>query len=334
MNQCAASRADQAAFRTSAVLAAQQAAQYAQTRQSAIAKTRYDSVTEKFGMITPPDAVKTETDGKPTNTDLHQQKSNEKSEIARKAANKRHAKDKTRRASFAQVEANDGSEEKKEQYREKNKIAAAKCRNKKRRYNDEIETQARELESRNKALKAELMDLRNVVIILKDQILKHSPQDCNCTRLHEYSMAQAARLLQGSSTQRLSDESSVPAFSGMSQHHGASKPISNVPSPTMAMPQNRRAFGSVSDHLAAVTLGGDMAATLSEAAISRKSSFLPFNGYSPHLISGDDMHSQQSAAVSPVEVNSLAGPGEFHMADPNNEMFRGMQFDDSWNYMQ
>jgi len=314
------------------------------TAQATIARRRADKVAEKFGMITPPDACE---DGDPMEESVEQKgkkavKSHDKSENARKAANKRHAKEKSRKLSLAAEQGAESiaeeleSEGRKEQYREKNKIAAAKCRNKKRKYNDKIDLQAADLESRNKALKTELMDLRNVVLILKDQILKHSPQDCSCTRLHEYSMAQAARMLENSQSYRMGMASMSSGQQLSSMHPPASRSVSmmsGVSQPAMQPTHDRRMFGSLSEELAAITMAGDMSMTVSSNDLLRRPEYAqPFQSYHPQYVSNDDMHSANGSTLSPIDMSDFSGVNEYPMTSPNGEVYNNMQFGDQWDY--
>jgi hypothetical protein len=315
------------------------------TAQANIALQCADKVTEKFGLITPPDACQ---DGDPMEEPVDQNgkkaaKSHDKSENARKAANKRHAKEKSRKLSLAAEQGAESvaeeleSEGRKEQYREKNKIAAAKCRNKKRKYNDKIDLQASDLESRNKALKTELMDLRNVVLILKDQILKHSPQDCSCTRLHEYSMAQAARMLENTQSYRMGMASMSSGQQIPTMQTPASRSLSmmsGVSQPTMQpSTNNRRMFGSLSEELAAITMAGDMSMTVSSNDLLRRPDYTqPFQNFHPQYVSNDDIHSANGSTLSPIDMAEFNGVNEYSMTGPNAELYNNVQFNDQWEY--
>jgi len=310
--------------------------------QSYIAQTRGNSVAEQFGMITPPDGIEANNAPfhKPEADDDEQTRINDKSEKARKAANKRHAKEKSRRVSVSVPESSGFAEdevegERKEQYREKNKIAAAKCRNKKRKFNDEIETQAKDLEGTNKSLKAELMDLRNVVIALKDQILQHNPQDCNCKRLHEYSMGQAARMLQSSQAHRMADDSMVPQFAMHTQQMRSSSMMGISGQAMMPQANNRRMFGSLSDHMAAVTMANEMSmSAMSQEMMHQPTCFAShYNGMQSQFMSDDDMQSIQSSAVTPVDMNGFPAHNDFAQSS-NDDGFRGMGFGEPWEFMQ
>lgn len=120
-----------------------------------------------------------------------------KSERARNAANQRHSKAKKARKDSFKVEE-DGNvdtnevEGKREKYREKNRLAAAKCRQKKKMNTDDLEQSARAVTGQNNRLRAEERELRDLFSSLRDQALAHDPsQGCNCQTIHAYNLNKA-----------------------------------------------------------------------------------------------------------------------------------------------
>lgn len=172
--------------------------------QNGIVNSRSDSVTQFYGQVTPPDtdpALKKEADL----TQAQESEAVKRKERARNAANKRHAKSKKGRIGSDSIqEEDDPTEERGERqahYREKNRVAAAKCRAKKKNHNDGLEEMHRDEASKNKILKAELMGLRNELAQLKGLTLEHSPDSCRCHGIHEYSMRQASLIARGAAPQ-------------------------------------------------------------------------------------------------------------------------------------
>lgn len=170
--------------------------------QHGIVNDRSDSVTQFCGQVTPPDtdaAVKKEA------TQSQESDAVKRKERARNAANKRHAKSRrTRTGSDSIPDDDDPTEQRGERqahYREKNRVAAAKCRAKKKNHNDNLEEMHRDEASKNKILKAELMGLRNELAQLKGLTLEHSPDSCRCHGIHEYSMRQASLIARGAAPQ-------------------------------------------------------------------------------------------------------------------------------------
>lgn len=88
----------------------------------------------------------------------------------------------------------DGAADSKERSREKNKVAAAKCRAKKRENMELIETNHRTLSAENSYLRKHEQQLRETVAQLRTLALDH--QHCNCG-VHQYNMFQAGHLARG-----------------------------------------------------------------------------------------------------------------------------------------
>lgn len=86
---------------------------------------------------------------------------------------------------------NEGDIKRREEYRKKNKLAAAKCRARKRENNARIEERHGRLSAMNSMLKKQVHELRSELITLRAYALEH--QDCNCQIAH-YN-AQQARLV-------------------------------------------------------------------------------------------------------------------------------------------
>ncbi|KAK4994387.1 hypothetical protein LTR66_005577 [Elasticomyces elasticus] len=119
------------------------------------------------------------------------------SERGRRAANARHVcfmkqkNNKTNRNCLIKAEAN-VEETKKEMYREKNRVAAAKCRAKKKTAVNRLEQTGRYHSSMNSRLKIELKVLRDELSSLRTMALQHT--DCSCQALQSYNMRQAHNL--------------------------------------------------------------------------------------------------------------------------------------------
>jgi len=105
-----------------------------------------------------------------------------RSERARNAANHRHSKSKpVKRESLSagdevsEPDENGQTDHKREKYREKNRVAAAKCRAKKKTNSDHLEGSARDTERENTRLKLEERKLRDELTRLKEASLAHHP---------------------------------------------------------------------------------------------------------------------------------------------------------------
>lgn len=176
-----------------------------------------DSYIRAYGQITPPndlspsrdslrspDVVKQEVDSserKPAWPERSQ-----KAPRRRKAASKDNdgnstaaaappTKKQRKRRDAAQVEGEPEIEDgaKREMYLEKNRIAAIKCRQKKKMWESELVAQARELSAARACLRPCVTALREEVIALKTELLKHV--NCGCTAIHEYLTQSATQIL-------------------------------------------------------------------------------------------------------------------------------------------
>ncbi|KAK5738960.1 hypothetical protein LTR17_005687 [Elasticomyces elasticus] len=181
------------------------------TTQTKITQGRSDSVAEQYGQITPPESA-SQKGGRKSSTSSSRSglaTKLDKSERARHAANQRHAKFKQPRPVMQERAGSNSSgiveddeedvETKKEKYREKNRIAAAKCRAKKKDNTDGLEERHRDLQASHNFLKREDRKLRDELSALRTLALQHSPDTpgCNCGDLHNYNRCKASEVAQG-----------------------------------------------------------------------------------------------------------------------------------------
>ncbi|KAJ1965282.1 Vacuolar inheritance and morphology protein [Dipsacomyces acuminosporus] len=92
-------------------------------------------------------------------------------------------------------EATDSNDESEEQRRrrkflERNRIAASKCRQKKKLWIQELERRAEDVTMQNRTLHLTVAQLKEEVIILKNQLLAH--RNCGCTAIHQFLQADCA----------------------------------------------------------------------------------------------------------------------------------------------
>lgn len=168
------------------------------TTQRDLVGSRADSVAQNYGQITPPDPESSKAE---KGTQMQENDAAKRKERARNAANKRHAKTKKvtndDQSSIQDGEATEDRGERQANYREKNRVAAAKCRAKKKSHNDSLEEIHRDEANKNKILKAELMGLRNELAQLRTLTLEHGPDTCRCRGIHEYCSRQADLIARG-----------------------------------------------------------------------------------------------------------------------------------------
>jgi len=164
------------------------------------------SAKQQYGQITPPDDSVDEfpepkrATAESAVAEAAERAKTDKSERARNAANQRHAKTKRMRKDSEGSDPVDRDDEdgeggdKKEKYREKNRLAAAKCRAKKKENIEDIEVKHRKLSAMNSSLKKQVQDLRGELTGLRTHALNH--QDCNC-QISRYNINQAKRVALG-----------------------------------------------------------------------------------------------------------------------------------------
>jgi hypothetical protein len=85
--------------------------------------------------------------------------------------------------------------DKKDKYREKNRVAAAKCRAKKKEHTDQLEDTYRTQSAMNSALKQTEKSLRDELSYWRTQALQHT--FCNCHPIQEYNMRKAQSMAFG-----------------------------------------------------------------------------------------------------------------------------------------
>ncbi|KAK5132581.1 hypothetical protein LTR08_008840 [Meristemomyces frigidus] len=135
--------------------------------QRAIVQKRGVGVTQQFGQIIPPEDNTLGLDNRKFSTTLKQAKLTpsakmDKSERARNAAIQRHSKSKKAREARKDSKQDDDSDDsdgdgvgdKREKYREKNCLAAVKCRTKKKEKVEELEERHRSLKAQNNYIKS------------------------------------------------------------------------------------------------------------------------------------------------------------------------------------
>lgn len=133
---------------------------------------------------------------------------------ARHAANQRHKRSKTNRKDSHQSD-NEGSPKtedskanlKQQKLREKNKVAAAKCRSRQRKQVHNIESKCNHLSAANGELKRQIRDLSDELSGLRSLALNH--QTCECS-IAMYNYQQAQKVVAGLQASSLKKNSPQP----------------------------------------------------------------------------------------------------------------------------
>lgn len=115
----------------------------------------------------------------------------DRSERARNAANRRHSRAKENKPT-------DGRRTSKDIEREKNRIAAAKCRKKKRAMNNTLDIEYRAASAANSLMKLEHRDLRDQLTFFRMLALQHmnnGQNGCQCHAIQQYNNSQAMKAI-------------------------------------------------------------------------------------------------------------------------------------------
>ncbi|RKP23736.1 hypothetical protein SYNPS1DRAFT_30507 [Syncephalis pseudoplumigaleata] len=81
-------------------------------------------------------------------------------------------------------DGDEDDEDKRQKFLERNRVAAFKCRQKRKAWMQELETKSDEVTKRNKALHLLVNQLKEEAIQLKNQMLAH--RDCDCNVIQRY----------------------------------------------------------------------------------------------------------------------------------------------------
>lgn len=153
-------------------------------------------------------------------------------------------------SSPSSVADNDPTKEaKRQKFLERNRIAASKCRRKKKQWTQNLEENARRAQQNSRNLNKMVSNLRDELLTLKGELLKHN--GCECERIKQYLMNEATRVVQGTTNNsgssnnmrhhrqqsQISDIAFGSAFDDMSDSSGHYPLDINSPASTSGMNQ-------------------------------------------------------------------------------------------------
>lgn len=178
--------------------------QQAANDHSETLQDRMNSIS-RFGQITPPDdkvmfttnlanIIKREHDD---NNDVNMADlQQDASSVSRRKSSTASASKRSRKGSRGHNKDEEGSDPeedaKREKFLERNRVAASKCRQKKKEWTNGLEDRLRHLQAENTHLKSFTATLRDEVLSLKGEMLKH--QSCGCHGIRNYLANQASNL--------------------------------------------------------------------------------------------------------------------------------------------
>ena len=157
----------------------------------------------KLGQITPPsDDASSSYNLRQQMGNLHTYSSRNQEEIAQEAPKRRRGKApkndspetkpvRRQRKSTAHSKNQDSEtngrpneDVKRNKFLERNRVAASKCRQKKKEWTGNLEGRARELQQDKQQLTVMVSSLKDEMIFLKGELLKHT--DCGCSKIRQY----------------------------------------------------------------------------------------------------------------------------------------------------
>lgn len=189
--------------------------------------TSMSNARSQHGQVTPPDDLSPKSmETKPTFPDdehtdipvkIEPQKTDNKRKRSDKASNGTSSRKRGRKSVVTVQEEELDPEEKakRDQFLERNRVAAHKCRQKKKEWVTKLDEEVRELSSRNKYLRAETDLLNNALFEMKNLIFQHT--DCHFAPIDDFIAGEAERL---SMKTRIASDLSMPMH-GTQQLHGA-----------------------------------------------------------------------------------------------------------------
>ena len=153
-------------------------------------KAGSNSVQIHHGQITPPDDHHAGFDGESHNEDemeIEEEESKTKAHDGKAKPRSKAGRKSTKRKTGDAKE-----DEKRNKFLERNRLAASKCRMKKKEWTNNLEDRARDAQVENKQMRMIVDSLRQEVLYLKGEVLKHT--DCECTGIREYLAREATQL--------------------------------------------------------------------------------------------------------------------------------------------
>jgi hypothetical protein len=159
------------------------------------------------------------------------------------------------------VQLPDPDDEKRSKFLERNRVAASKCRQKKKEWTNNLEARARELQSQKSQLVLMVNSLRDETLFLKGEMLKHV--NCDCANIREFLANQAQHIAE---TGGLMD-----AY----RHRSPVSSIGSAPSSTVGSRRGSLSYGCMSGDVdatgsvssASPTLAKKLGSTLSAVKV-------------------------------------------------------------------
>ncbi|KAI4230182.1 MAG: hypothetical protein L6R36_000295 [Xanthoria steineri] len=235
----------------------------------------YSDTRVQYGQNTPPDDAfpntfaipeKNEESGRKQKRSSTTNDVNSNSPAKRSRKNGRSSNSSNRQASSS-VE-----DERRSKFLERNRVAASKCRQKKKEWTQNLESRARELQKENHSLRMMLDSMREEMMFIKDEMLKHTT--CGCKQIQSWVHSNAESLCTNPTVKTehspidsapASRAGSVDTSGGEFPHQDSTSPAAKAVQPS-ALPQTQNLEALLIDQLTHNTSDQGIAKTLGVAA--------------------------------------------------------------------
>lgn len=171
--------------------------QYIPQTQSQPLHTQSDGARTQYGQVTPPDddnvdesvldyelRAQLQTPTAEQRGDSTRKRKRNGNETANPTSAKRSRKYASRANPSSPMDPNNPTEQRRSKFLERNRVAASKCRQKKKEWTQNLESRGRELQKHNSNMRMMVDSLRQEVLFLKGEMLKHT--GCGCTLIHDF----------------------------------------------------------------------------------------------------------------------------------------------------
>ncbi|KAH0304625.1 hypothetical protein KCU74_g17348, partial [Aureobasidium melanogenum] len=200
----------------------------------------YGPSTERYGQVTPPDDANmhdmTKSFGKRVDSGASGMEVNDASSMSPRSSMSSSKRPSVRSSQKSRKESRTSEDglggDKKDKYREKNRVAAAKCRAKKKEHTDQLEDTYRTQSAMNSALKQTEKSLRDELSYWRTQALQHTFG--NCHPIQDYNMRKAQSMAFGGNYGTASSPIVGDGRSASFSHNHARSSSAAIASPSMS----------------------------------------------------------------------------------------------------
>ena len=136
---------------------------------------------------------------------------------------------------------------KRSKFLERNRVAASKCRQKKKEWTSNLESRARELQNSKTQLTMMVGSLKEEVLFLKTELLRHT--GCGCTEIRDYLSHEAHALARPSSSGVIEKAASPVGSVLWSRFGSVSAPSNNEDSKTASIGEDTGSTAPAGEHV-------------------------------------------------------------------------------------